>query len=126
MSHSTVFQSLHIVHLKLKYLVTFQSGWDTVGDSDLYSGLSHFSPSSRSQVIFSHVVIISPNEASTIVFPVSRDDTLHNTHRELSSGIRAVRTCLQVKQKGRGMKTLEMTKMIEHQLKQCPYSHIRS
>lgn len=46
--------------------------------ADLYSGFNHFSPSSRSQVIFSQVVIISPKEASTIVFPVSRDDTLNN------------------------------------------------
>lgn len=41
-----------------------------------YSGFSHLSPSERSQVIFSQVVIISPNEASTIVFPVSREEIL--------------------------------------------------
>lgn len=41
-----------------------------------YSGFNHLSPSERSQVIFSQVVIISPKEASTIVFPVSRDEIL--------------------------------------------------
>ena len=40
------------------------------GNRYRYSGFSHFSPSERSQVIFSHVVIISPKDASTIVFPV--------------------------------------------------------
>jgi hypothetical protein len=48
-----------------------------------YSGFSHRSPSERSQVIFSHVVIISPKEASTIVFPVSREDTLIKMTNEL-------------------------------------------
>ena len=49
-----------------------------------YSGFSHFSPSERSQVIFSHVVIISPKEASTIVFPVSREETLVKTKKRMS------------------------------------------
>lgn len=42
------------------------------------SGFNHRSPSERSQVIFSQVVIISPRDASTIVFPVSREETLYN------------------------------------------------
>jgi hypothetical protein len=61
-------------------------------NSDLYSGLSHCSPSPRSQVILSHVEIILPNEASTIVFPASWDDT-QNCAQVFQQG----EPCLQVK-----------------------------
>jgi len=46
-----------------------------------YSGFNHCSPSDSSQLIFSQVVIISPKEASTIVFPVSREDILMKEHK---------------------------------------------
>ena len=50
------------------------------GNSYRYSGLNHRSPSESIQVIFSQVVIISPKEASTMVFPVSREEILNKWH----------------------------------------------
>lgn len=54
----------------------FQEGKRSRKESYRLSGFSHFSPSERSQVIFSHVAITSPILASTIVFPVSREEIL--------------------------------------------------
>ena len=58
----------------------------------------------------SHVVIISPNEASTIVFPVSRDDTLHKING-IEPTLADVRTSEQVQEKAG---------------RPGPYSHMRS
>ena len=76
----------HLQHI-LGSCMCGEGGWPTMRLAVRYSGLSQRSPSFKSQQIFSHVTVTSPNAASKIGLPESRVDTLQHAKPQVCSSL---------------------------------------